>query len=145
MTEKDLKAIGRHLVEEMNKGKAAALAVLKELYANDVVYHGTDGIDIHGLKNYNKHTADFFDAAPDAHFKIDDVVVEGDRGVWRLTLTFTFTGKLGDIQPTNRRIKIAVAVIDRFAKGKVVEEWEFLDRLGMYQQAGLIPTPKKEK
>ena len=144
MPTKDLRAMGRHLVKEMNRGKSAALAAVEELYASDVVFHGADGKDIHGLKDYNQHNAEFYDAAPDTHFTIDDVVVEGNKGVWRLTLTFTFTGKLGDIQPTNKRVKIPMVIIDRISKGKLVEEWEFYDRMSMYQQAGLIPTPGKK-
>jgi predicted ester cyclase len=141
MSAKEIKALGRHLVEEFNKGKSAGLAVIEELYANNVVYHGADGTDIHGLKGYKQHNAEFYDAVPDAHFTIDDVVVERNKGVWRLTLTGTLTGALRGIPPTNKKAKIPMIIIDRIAKGKFVEEWESYDRLGAYQQLGIIPTP----
>jgi len=137
---KDLRALGRHLVEEFNKGKSAGLAVMEELYATDMVFHGADGKDIHGLRDYLQHNIEFYNAVPDANFTIDDVIVEGDKGVWRLTLMGTLTGKLGDIQPTNKKAKISVIIIDRIAKGKFVEEWESYDRLGAYQQLGIIPA-----
>jgi hypothetical protein len=38
MSAKDLKTLVRHWFEEMNKGKAAAIAVIGELYATDFVY-----------------------------------------------------------------------------------------------------------
>jgi predicted ester cyclase len=117
--------------------------VIEELYASNILFHGADGKDIHGLKGFLQHNAEFYDAMPDAHFKLDDIIVEGDKVAWRLTLTGTLTGALREIQPTNKKARISMIVIDRIAKGKFVEEWESYDRLGAYQKLGIIPVTGK--
>jgi predicted ester cyclase len=102
MSTEEIKALGRRLVEGYNKGKAAAIAAMDEVYATDIVFHGTDGTEIHGLKDYKDYNGLFYGAFPDAHFTIDDVVVEADKGAWLLTLTGTFKTELHGIQPTKK-------------------------------------------
>jgi predicted ester cyclase len=51
----------------------------------------------------------------------------------------THRGALGDIQPTGRKVRLASTIIYRFENGRVVEEWEIFDKLGMYQQLGVPP------
>jgi predicted ester cyclase len=51
----------------------------------------------------------------------------------------THTRALGDLPPTRRRVQLASTVIYRFEEGRVVEEWEIFDKLGMYQQLGIAP------
>jgi predicted ester cyclase len=53
----------------------------------------------------------------------------------------THTGPLGDVAPTGRRVRLASVIIYRFDAGRVVEEWEIFDKLGMYQQLGIAPPP----
>ena len=50
MSAKEIKALERRLYEEYNKGKAAVLAVIDELYATDTVQHSSTGEDILGIK-----------------------------------------------------------------------------------------------
>jgi len=139
MSIKEIKELGRHLVEEWNKGKAAAMAVMDELYAPDVVFHGGTGEDIRGLKGYKQVLSEFFSAFPDVHFTFDDMVVEGDKVATRWTITGTHKGEFRGIPPTNKKVTIWGISIDRIAGGKVVEEWERFDTLGFMQQLGLIP------
>jgi len=51
------------------------------------------------------------------------------------------TGLLGDIAPTGRKVRLASTIIYRFDQGRVIEEWEIFDKLGMYQQLGVTPPP----
>jgi len=139
MSIKEIKALGRRLVEEWNKGKAAAMAVMDESYATDVVFHGGTGEDIRGLKGYKQFMSEFFSAFPDVHFTFDDTVVEGDKVATRWTITGTPKGEFRGIPPTNKKVTIWGISIDRIAGGKVVEEWERFDTLGFMQQLGLIP------
>jgi steroid delta-isomerase-like uncharacterized protein len=143
MSTKDLKALGRRVVEESNKGKAAAMAIIDETTATNVVFHRGAGEDIRGLKDFKQFRSDFFDAFPDARLTIEDMVVEGDKGVMRYTLTGTHKREYMGIPATNKKVKLSVIGIERIAGGKVVEGWERFDTLGFMQQIGVIPTPKK--
>ena len=143
MSAKEIKALERRLYEECNKGKAAAMAVIDELYATDLVYHSSTGRNIRGIKDYKQHVSDMYSAFPDFHFTIDDMVVEGDKVAVRLTATGTHKGEFRGIPPTNKKVTVWEIQIDRVAGGKFVEGWSRYDTLGLMQQLGLIPTPGK--
>jgi predicted ester cyclase len=144
MSTKDLKAFERRFFEEYNKGKVAAMAVIDEICATNFVYHGSMG-DLRGLKDYKQSMSVWYDAFPDFHMTIDDMLVEGDKVVVRYTMTGTHKGEFMGIPATNKKVTIWVIQIDRVAGGKRVEGWMRLDTLGMMQQLGVIPTPGKGK
>jgi predicted ester cyclase len=47
------------------------------------------------------------------------------------------------VPATNRKFTTWEIAIDHVVDGKFVEEWSRRDNLGLMQQLGLIPTPKK--
>lgn len=143
MSAKEIKALERRLYEEYNKGKAAVLAVIDELYATDTVQHSSTGEDIRGIKNYKQHVSEFSGAFPDLHFTIDDMVAEGDKVAVRLTTTGTNKGAFKGIPPTNKKVTVSMIQIDRIAEGKFIEGWSRYDTFGLMKQLGLIPTPGK--
>jgi predicted ester cyclase len=145
MSAKDLKALTRRFLEEHNKGKAAAMAVIDELYATNIVYHGGGGEEIRGLKDYKQSTSESYNVSPDLHFTIDDMVVEGDKVAVRFTLTGTHKGEFMGRPPTNKKLTMWGINIYRVVDGKFVEGWERADTLGLMQQLGLVPTPGKGK
>ena len=143
MSTNNLKALGSHLVEELNRGKSAASAVMDEVYATDIIYHGPFSNEVRGINDMKKNTIEVYDAFPDFHMTVDEIIVIEDGIVGRFTMTGTFKGGLMGMSPTNKKMAVSVIVISRFAGGKVVEEWERFDTLGMLQQLGVIPTPEK--
>jgi len=143
MSAKENKALTRRFIEEWNKGKTAAMAVIDEMYATNFVSHGDK--DIRGIKNIKQSTSEEFSAFPDQHFTIDDMVAEGDKVAMRITMTGTHKGEYMGAPPTNKKITIRAITIERFAGGKIVEEWGMYDTLSLMQQLGLAPTPKKGK
>lgn len=70
---------------------------------------------------------------------IEDVFGCGDRVVGRTVMHATHAGALGEFAATGRSVQLASTIIYRFEDGHVVEEWEILDKLGMYQQLGMLP------
>lgn len=145
MSVKENKALVRRFLEESNKGKTAAMAVIDELCATNIVYHGGGGEEIRGLKDYKQSTSESYNASPDLHFTIDDMVAEGDKVAVRFTLTGTHKGEFMGRPPTNKKLTIWAINIYRVVGGKFVEGWERSDTLGSMQQLGVVPTPKKEK
>ena len=145
MSVKENKALVRRFLEESNKGKAAAMAVIDELCATNIVYHGGGGEEIRGLKDYKQSTSESYNASPDLHFTIDDMVFEEDKVAVRFTLTGTHKGEFMGRPPTNKKLTMWGIIIYRVVGGKFVEGWERSDTLGLMQQLGLIPTPEKVK
>lgn len=88
---------------------------------------------------YLARNAQFAAAFPNRHVDIEDLIATGDRVVARAVLHATHTGPLGGIAPTGKDVRLASTIIYRFDQGRVVEEWEIFDKLGMYQQLGVTP------
>jgi len=145
MSPEEIKTLQRHFYEESNKGKAAAIAMLDELCATDIVWHGARSEDIRGLNNLKQSFNAAYTILPDTHFTIEDMIIEGDKAVTRFTFTGTHQGEFGGIPPTNKKVKVWAIAIAHIAHGKFVEVWERYDTLGWMQELGLIPTPQKEK
>ena len=143
MSTKDLKALDRHFFEEWNKGKAAAMKTLDEACATNIVWHDANGQDIRGLKEFKKSMGEFFDAFPDNHFTIDEMIAEGDKVAVRYKATGTHKGEFMGIHPTNKKVTLSAIEIDRTSGNKFVEGWISFDTLGFMQQLGVVPKPKK--
>lgn len=135
------KALLRRFIAESNKGMAASITVIDELYATDIIFHNSRGEDIRGLKDFRQYNSAFLKSVPDAHFSIDDMIAEGDMVATRWTMTGTHTGvSPSGIPATNRKLTISAITIDRIVGGKIVEEWERSDTLGVMQQLGVVPA-----
>jgi steroid delta-isomerase-like uncharacterized protein len=85
----------------------------------------------------------FKSAFPDLHFTIEDILVEGDKVVWRWTSTGTNTGSMMGMPPTGKKATITGIEIYRMAGGKIAERWGNFDQLGLLQQLGVIPMPQQ--
>jgi predicted ester cyclase len=88
---------------------------------------------------YMARNAGFAAAFPDRKVQIEDLIASADRVVARAVLHATHSGPLGNIAPTGRKVRLASTIIYRFERGRVVEEWEIFDKLGMYQQLKVTP------
>jgi steroid delta-isomerase-like uncharacterized protein len=129
------KAIVRHLIEEViNKGN---LALFDEVYG-DCVYcsPATGELKREALRQF---VASLLAAFPDGQWKIEDQVAEGDKVATRWSFTGTHQGQLMGMAPTGKRVTCSGMVIDRIIDGKIVEEREEWDALGMMQQLGAAP------
>lgn len=83
----------------------------------------------------------FFAAFPDAQLTVDDILVEGDRGMMRWTFHGTHQGELMGIPATGRQVTMTGIEVNRVRDGKIVEHWVEMDQLGLMQQLGVIPAP----
>ncbi|MDH5703188.1 MAG: ester cyclase [Aigarchaeota archaeon] len=141
MSVEEIKALERRFAEEWNKGKAAAMNAIDELYATDFVEHTSTGDDTLSLKDYKQSMSELYSAFPDIHFTLDDMVVEGDKVAVRFTFSGTHKGEFEGIPPTNKKVTMWGIYIDRLAGGKFVESWVRYDTLGLNQQLGPAPKP----
>jgi predicted ester cyclase len=145
MSAKDLKVLERRAVEAFNKGKTSAMAFMDEYFATNVVSHMADGTEIRGLKNTKEYNNAYYDAFPDMHWTLEDVVVEGDKTAVRYKVTSTHKGAFMGIPPTNKKVTVWQIDIHHIVGGKLVEAWSIMDSLGAMQQLGVIPKLGKAK
>ena len=112
---------------------------LEEVYAADLVWHEPDQ-EVHGLEEAKQFYSTYLSAFPDLSFTVEDVLADGEKVVSRWTGRGTHQGEIEEFgPPTGKQIEIKGITIHRFEEGKIVEEWERYDILGLLQQLGLVP------
>jgi steroid delta-isomerase-like uncharacterized protein len=79
----------------------------------------------------------YFKAFPDLQATIDDVTGENDLVTCRLTLSGTHQGEFMGHTATGKPISVSSIFAFRVAGGKIVERWEWVDRMGMRNQLGI--------
>jgi steroid delta-isomerase-like uncharacterized protein len=132
------KAVIRRFIDEaINQGN---LSVLDELVHPDYVFR-SPGQELLGAEALKAFFAGFRSAFPDLHLNIDELVVEGDKAVSSFTLTGTHEDEFMGIPATGNSINISGMVLSQFREGKIKEEWEVLDQLGLLQQLGVARLP----
>jgi predicted ester cyclase len=115
------------------------VAALFEVYDAGYVEHMRDGE--HTLDQLKLGVPKFFAAFPDLEFIVEDMVAEGDKVAYRVTITGTHTGgPYMGIAPSGKKIEMKNTSIKRIANGKLAESWGTLDTISMMRQLGLIPS-----
>ena len=95
-----------------------------------------------GLVGFKTFWSALIEAFPDLHLTVEDVLIDGDKGVCRITATGTHEGDFMGIPATHRRATWSEMHLGRVENGKLVEHWGVIDQLGMLQQLGVIPQPE---
>ena len=112
--------------------------LLAGYFASDLVLHRSPYPDVVGLEAYEKLLERYFAAFPDSEFRVEKIIVEGNRASIQLSYQGTHTGTtptLG-LPPTGKQVASPGSAILLFANGRIVEQWDYWDELGFYQQLG---------
>ncbi len=134
------KEIVRRLIDGVWRDRN--LGLVDELVAQDYVGHDpTQPGPILGREGFRQFVGMYQAAFPDAAITIDDQIAEGAMVVTRWTGRGTHTGELMGISPTGKEATVSGITISRLAGGKIAEEWELMDALGMLVQLGAVPQP----
>ena len=135
MSAEENKAIVRRFYDEFfNKGN---LQIVNELHTSDYQHHDPNAPDPGGgAEGYIKRNSVFLNAFPDRQLTVEDQVAEGDKVATRIIMRATQTGDLPGIPATGRPVTIESMHICRISDGRIAEEWELFDALGMMKQLG---------
>jgi steroid delta-isomerase-like uncharacterized protein len=131
------KALVRRAWEGVTQGN---LDVIEEVYTPDLVWHEPDE-DVRGIEAARQYIAMYFDAFPDMRITVEDLIAEGDKVTTRWTGRGTHQGDLLGIPASGNPVEITGITIHRIEGGRIAEEWEMPDMLGMMQQLGAYPEP----
>jgi steroid delta-isomerase-like uncharacterized protein len=130
------KAIIRRFVEEaFNEGN---LDVADEVYAPDFVSHESTGPVGRDPEYVKQFVGTYRGAFPDGHTTFEDVIAEGDRVAYRWSFRGTHRGELMGIPPTGKEVTITGITVERISGGRIEEEWNNFDRLGLLRQLGVV-------
>ena len=142
MSTEENKALVRRFFEAFNAGDLDGVAAV---FAPNAVVHNSGAPDPLNLEGFKHLAAVFLAAFPDGKHSIDDMIVEGDKVVTRMTYRGTHTGDLMGMPPTGKQVTTSAMTIDQIANGKIVETWRLFDQMGMMQQLGVIPAPESAR
>ena len=127
------KAAVRDCFEHASRGNFGALPsiVTPEYVIHPEEERGPDGLA--GLvQGYRR-------AFPDLSVTIEHQFTEGDYVATRSTIRGRHEGALQGIPPTGREVEFTNLTISRCRDGKIEEEWELADTVGLLRQIGALP------
>jgi steroid delta-isomerase-like uncharacterized protein len=133
------KAAVRRWVEAFNTGEITD-GTVEDFVAEDVRYYSAPPGMPPGRAGYRVMFQMFLTAFPDIQLTLDALFGEGDEIYARLTGTGSHTGELMGIPATGKLVSATSVSHMRFRDGKVAEEWENIDMLGLLTQIGVIPS-----
>ncbi|MGB8215358.1 MAG: ester cyclase [Anaerolineales bacterium] len=137
--DKNLAIVSRIWDEIWNKG---ALEVSDEVFTQDYLGH-LPIMTVQGPQEFKNLVKVYLAAFPDVHLSVEDAFGVDDRVTVRWISRGTHMGPMMGIPPSQHKIEVMGISIFRMAEGRVAEEWEGFDTLGMMQQlgaAGAAPT-----
>ena len=138
------KALTRRSWEIVAQGSLETLDdALQEVYAHTIVMHEPDE-DVRGIEGLTQFVSMIRSALPDLRVTLEEDIAEGDKVVSRWRAQGTHQGELMSIAATGNEVAITGITIHRIKEGKIVEEWENWDALGLMQQIGAIPSPEEQ-
>ncbi len=128
------KATVRSCFENASQGNFDAL---DEIVAPDYVVHPEEARGPDGLKEMVER---YRTALSGLRVTIDQQFTEGDHVATRFTVRGTHDGDLRGAPPTGKDVAFTGITISRCQDGRIVEEWEITDTVGLLGQIGALPA-----
>jgi predicted ester cyclase len=134
MSSDDNKALVRRFYDEVVS--AGDLSRVEEFIASEYLDHDAEDA-VRGPSVLRAHIEALRRTFPDFNLQIDDIIVEGDKVVTRVSGHGTHRGEWMGICPTGAIIRVKGMNIDRIEHGRIVEHWGEADTFGMLRQMGV--------
>lgn len=91
---------------------------------------------------YKQGVDSFHAGFPDIKWTTEDVVAEGDKVAVHWKGKGTHKGEFWGVPPTGKKVTIGGISIIRIEGSKIVEEWGYIDTMGLMVQLGGLPPPE---
>ena len=125
-------AVTRIYEEVFNMGN---LEQVDTLIAAEYIDHNPIGLGGEsGIEGFKQTVRALRFAFPDLHFKVEQMIVNGNTVVTRTTMHGTHKNSFMGVDPTGKQVKASGFDIFRIADGVVAERWGTLDGLTLVQQ-----------
>jgi steroid delta-isomerase-like uncharacterized protein len=106
------------------------------LLAPDVTFRGSLAVEVAGIAGFKGYVRLVQTAFPDFHNTVEELVVEDDRVVARLTYRGTHRGPLFDLAATGRRVSYAGIALFRITGGRIASGFVVGDTGRLRQELG---------
>lgn len=135
-TEEENEAIVMRWEEEVHG--AGNLDTAEELLADDHHLHQPVSDDVIGVDQRLEDIQEIRTAFPDLTVTVHAVFTDGEYVITRWTAVGTFTGPLGDTEPTGVQLVEPGMTIFRIECGQIAEMWVNDVGIGIYRQLGIV-------
>jgi len=133
----------KHFAEELNKGN---VEIINEVCAPEYrIFSPSNNPKSLSREEELISLKVLLKAFPDFNWRIRELFVVGDMAIIWVILSGTHQGEIEGIPPIGKKVEASGMTIIRIQKGKVVEQWEEFDALGLMQQLGMELKPKEVK
>jgi steroid delta-isomerase-like uncharacterized protein len=147
MAAEDHKALARRYLEEVwSKGSTDLLDALLSANYTLRVLQGSSGHEervVRGAERLKQSVTLYHRAFPDLRIVPQTMIAEGDRVAVEWIAHATHSGDFRGIPATGKQVSYAAISIFRIEDGKIADEVYLGDRLGLWQQLGLVPDSHK--
>jgi steroid delta-isomerase-like uncharacterized protein len=127
------KAAVRDCFEQASQGNFDAL---QSLVTPDYVVHPDE---VRGAGGLAEMVQGYREALAGLNVTIEHQFTEGDYVATRTTIRGRHDGDLMGAPPTGRDVEFSGLTISRCRDGKIEEEWELVDVVGLLRQVGALP------
>ena len=118
--------------------KKAVNNIFTEFYTHNCCIHDTKGD--RSLEDIIEDTISYFTKFSGFRTTVEEMIAEANKVVTRWTMYVTYKDILLDITVSDKQHIINGTTISRMEKGKVVEEWVFMERPSSIQQFEALPS-----
>lgn len=134
----DLKTIVKGLYDELH-GDGDIDAWTEKYIAEDFVEHEpVPGLEGSGREIPRQMFKMLFDAFPDFHVDVHEILQDGDKVVARATMAGTHKGEFMGMPATGKTFAIDLIDILQFRGDQSVAHWGVMDRAAMMEQLGAV-------
>jgi predicted ester cyclase len=137
MAAEENKALVRRVLAEVQQ-HGWTTTVIEQFFAPDYRRHLTPTGPHLTREEQRERAARLRTAFPDGEATLEDILAEGDRVAYRLTIRGTHQGSFLGVAPTGRRVTVSLCAIVRIEHGKLAEEWGGLDQGSLLRQLGAL-------
>jgi predicted ester cyclase len=119
-------------------------AAVESLCGADSVLTAPGDMTFTGPQQIREFLQSWWEAFPDAHTTVREVLYAGDtyieEGTFHGTQDGVFRTPMGDIQPTHRPVSGEYVNICKVRDDRITSQYLLFDRLQLLEQLGLVPT-----
>ena len=133
----DNKDIARRFLAKIDEGNGIPMEFLADGFTTQV--NGDPPADSEGIRQMN---AAFYAAFPDMTHGVSNMVAEGDKVAFEVTLRGTHKGEFMGVAPTGKEITVSYIAIYRIEGDQIAEMRAVTDQMGLMQQIRAIPAPE---
>lgn len=113
------------------------LSKARHMMHEDYSFTSGDGKRQNGIEAGIGVARMFGEAFPDMKFEIKNMYLIGNIVITEFDFTGTHDGKLMDMAPTHRKVRVPSCNLTEIREGKIYAEREYFDRAFLMQQLGV--------